>query len=38
EGFMKKAPESVVAEERAKENDYREKRAIVEARIKELRG
>ncbi|WHY65875.1 valine--tRNA ligase [Neobacillus sp. SuZ13] len=38
EGFMKKAPESVVAEERAKESDYREKRAIVEARIKELRG
>ncbi|MEH7305460.1 valine--tRNA ligase [Neobacillus drentensis] len=38
EGFMKKAPESVVAEERAKENDYLEKRAIVEARIKELRG
>ncbi|MGF6948233.1 valyl-tRNA synthetase [Neobacillus sp. B4I6] len=38
EGFMKKAPESVVAEERAKEDDYREKRAIVEARIKELRG
>ncbi|MEH7128423.1 valine--tRNA ligase [Neobacillus drentensis] len=38
EGFMKKAPESIVAEERAKENDYREKRAIVEARIKELRG
>ncbi|MDQ0197126.1 valine--tRNA ligase [Neobacillus ginsengisoli] len=38
EGFMKKAPESVVAEERAKENDYREKRAVVEARIKELKG
>ncbi|WP_040207764.1 valine--tRNA ligase [Neobacillus jeddahensis] len=38
EGFMKKAPESVVAEERAKEQDYLEKRNIVEARIKELRG
>jgi valyl-tRNA synthetase len=38
EGFMKKAPESVVAEERAKEQDYLEKRTIVEARIKELRG
>ncbi|MBM7653040.1 valine--tRNA ligase [Neobacillus cucumis] len=38
EGFMKKAPESVVAEERAKEKDYLEKRDTVEARIKELRG
>ncbi|MEH7417108.1 valine--tRNA ligase [Neobacillus drentensis] len=38
EGFMKKAPESVVAEERAKEKDYIEKRDTVEARIKELRG
>ncbi|MGG3560458.1 valine--tRNA ligase [Neobacillus rhizosphaerae] len=38
EGFMKKAPESVVAEERAKEQDYLEKRNIVDARIKELRG
>ncbi|MGZ4159329.1 MAG: valine--tRNA ligase [Neobacillus sp.] len=38
EGFMKKAPENVVAEERAKENDYREKRSVVEARIKELKG
>ncbi|MBT2656835.1 valine--tRNA ligase [Bacillus sp. ISL-18] len=38
EGFMKKAPESVVAEERAKEKDYLEKRDIVEARMKELRG
>ncbi|WML40732.1 valine--tRNA ligase [Neobacillus sp. OS1-2] len=38
EGFMKKAPDSVVAEERAKEQDYLEKRSIVEARIKELRG
>ncbi|MCL6571836.1 MAG: valine--tRNA ligase [Bacillus sp. (in: Bacteria)] len=38
QGFMKKAPESVVAEERAKEDDYREKRSIVEARMNELRG
>ncbi|WP_059171296.1 valine--tRNA ligase [Bacillus sp. FJAT-27445] len=38
EGFVKKAPESVIEEERAKEKDYSEKRAIVEARIKELRG
>ncbi len=38
EGFMKKAPENVVAEERAKEKDYLEKRGIVEARMKELRG
>ncbi|PLS01317.1 valine--tRNA ligase [Neobacillus cucumis] len=38
EGFMKKAPESVVEEERAKEKDYLEKRNTVEARIKELRG
>ncbi|WP_066311562.1 valine--tRNA ligase [Bacillus sp. FJAT-29814] len=38
EGFMKKAPENVVAEERAKEKDYLEKRGIVEARIKELKG
>jgi valyl-tRNA synthetase len=38
EGFVKKAPENVIAEERAKEKDYLEKRAIVEARINELRG
>ncbi|WML45564.1 valine--tRNA ligase [Neobacillus sp. PS3-40] len=38
EGFMKKAPESVVLEERAKEKDYQEKRTIVEARINELKG
>ncbi|AIM15779.1 valine--tRNA ligase [Bacillus sp. X1(2014)] len=38
EGFIKKAPEHVVAEERAKEKDYLEKRSIVEARIKELKG
>ncbi|OLS41517.1 valine--tRNA ligase [Bacillus sp. MRMR6] len=38
EGFMKKAPESVVAEERAKEKDYQEKRAVVEARLNELKA
>lgn len=38
EGFMKKAPDSVVAEERAKEKDYAEKRNMVEARIKELKA
>ncbi|MGG5254879.1 valine--tRNA ligase [Neobacillus sp. SM06] len=38
EGFMKKAPETVIAEERAKEKDYLEKRSIVEARINELKG
>ncbi|OCA91271.1 valine--tRNA ligase [Bacillus sp. FJAT-27225] len=38
EGFVKKAPAHVIEEERAKEADYSEKRAIVEARIKELRG
>ncbi|WP_316571843.1 valine--tRNA ligase [Neobacillus sp. YIM B06451] len=38
EGFVKKAPANVIEEERAKERDYSEKRAIVEARIKELRG
>ena len=38
EGFLKKAPEKVIEEEKAKENDYREKRDIVLARIKELRG
>jgi valyl-tRNA synthetase len=38
EGFMKKAPDSVVEEERAKEKDYTEKRNMVEARIKELKA
>lgn len=38
EGFVKKAPEKVINEEKAKEKDYLEKRAIVEARIKELKG
>jgi valyl-tRNA synthetase len=38
EGFIKKAPEKVIEEERAKEKDYTEKRAAVESRIKELKG
>lgn len=38
EGFIKKAPEKVIEEEKAKEKDYSEKRASVEARIKELKG
>jgi valyl-tRNA synthetase len=38
EGFVKKAPEKVIEEERAKEKDYLEKKAIVESRIGELRG
>lgn len=38
EGFLKKAPEKVIEEERAKEKDYLEKREIVLARIQELRG
>lgn len=38
EGFVKKAPEKVINEERAKEQDYLEKRAAVEARINELKG
>lgn len=38
EGFVKKAPEKVINEEKAKEQDYLEKRATVEARIKELKG
>jgi valyl-tRNA synthetase len=37
-GFVKKAPESVIEEERAKEEDYLEKRSIVQTRIKELQG
>lgn len=36
EGFMAKAPEKVVAEERAKMNDYSDKRDKVKARIQEL--
>jgi valyl-tRNA synthetase len=38
EGFVKKAPAHVVEEEKKKEQDYLEKKAIVEARIKELKG
>jgi valyl-tRNA synthetase len=38
EGFLKKAPEKVIEEEKAKAKDYLEKRDIVLARIKELRG
>ena len=38
EGFVKKAPEKVIEEERAKEQDYVEKRNAVEARINELRS
>ncbi|MCA0969916.1 valine--tRNA ligase [Halobacillus litoralis] len=38
EKFVSKAPEKVVEEERAKETDYLEKRASVEARIKELKA
>lgn len=37
EGFMKKAPESVVEEERAKERDYVAKREAVQKRIEELK-
>lgn len=36
QGFLKKAPEKVIAEEKAKEQDYLEKRAIVEERLQEL--
>ncbi len=38
QGFVAKAPEKVIAEERAKLADYQEKKAIVEARITELEG
>ncbi|MEC1155151.1 valine--tRNA ligase [Cytobacillus horneckiae] len=38
DGFIKKAPEKVIEEERAKEKDYAEKRAAVEARMNELKG
>ncbi|MEQ6375764.1 valine--tRNA ligase [Bacillaceae bacterium S4-13-56] len=37
EGFVKKAPEKVIAAEREKEKDYLEKRSKVEARIQELK-
>ena len=38
EGFVKKAPEKVIEEEKAKEKDYTEKRTAVEARLNELKG
>ncbi|UOQ93880.1 valine--tRNA ligase [Halobacillus shinanisalinarum] len=38
EGFVSKAPEQVVEEERTKEQDYLDKRAKVEARMKELKA
>ncbi|MEH7384772.1 valine--tRNA ligase [Bacillus sp. JJ1521] len=38
EGFVKKAPQKVIDEERAKEKDYVEKRETVRERIAELRG
>ncbi|MFB4162929.1 valine--tRNA ligase [Alteribacillus sp. JSM 102045] len=38
EGFVKKAPEHVVEEEKQKEKDYLEKREKVTARIKELKA
>lgn len=38
ERFVSKAPEAVVAEERAKEADYLEKHATVEKRIEELKN
>ncbi len=38
EGFIKKAPEKVIEEEKAKEKDYTEKRTAVEARLNELKG
>ncbi|RFU65891.1 valine--tRNA ligase [Peribacillus glennii] len=37
EGFVKKAPEKVIEEERAKEKDYSEKRNTVISRIHELK-
>ncbi|WP_186576250.1 valine--tRNA ligase [Aquibacillus kalidii] len=38
EGFVSKAPEKVVEEEKQKAKDYAEKKAKVEARIKELQS
>jgi len=37
EQFVKKAPEKVVEEEKAKEKDYLQKQAIIQGRIKELK-
>lgn len=37
-GFVSKAPEKVIEEERAKLADYSDKRSKVIARIEELRG
>jgi len=37
EQFVKKAPEKVVEEEKAKEKDYLQKQAIIQERIKELK-
>jgi len=38
QGFISKAPESVVEEEKSKEKDYLDKQAKVKARLSELRG
>lgn len=38
EGFVNKAPEHVVDEERQKEKDYLEKQAKVKARLEELKS
>ncbi|QFT90076.1 Valine--tRNA ligase [Bacillus sp. THAF10] len=38
QGFIAKAPEAVIEEEKAKEKDYVEKRDAVMARIEELKG
>lgn len=38
QGFIAKAPENVIEEEKAKEKDYVEKRDAVQARIDELKG
>lgn len=38
EGFVKKAPQAVVDEEKQKEQDYLEKQAKVKARLKELKS
>jgi valyl-tRNA synthetase len=38
EGFVKKAPEKVIEEERAKQQDYSEKRDAVQVRLNELKG